>query len=59
MEVITGAEAPEYLMGPYVQNKEEDTTITMAKDEEDVALTIVGNCYNPIFTPGIFSGVGT
>jgi hypothetical protein len=46
MEVITRAEAPEYLMGPYVQNKEEDTAITMAKDEEDVALTIAGNSIN-------------
>ena len=30
MEVITGAEAPEYLKGPYIQK--EDTTITLAKD---------------------------
>ena len=51
MEVITGAEAPEYLKRPYVQNKEEDTAITMEKDEEDVAVMMAGKIQSTITKP--------
>ncbi len=41
MEVITGAEAPEYLKGPYIQNRKEDIAITMTKDEKNADIPIV------------------
>jgi hypothetical protein len=40
MEVITGAEAPEYLKVLYIQSKKEDTSITLTKDEKDAAIPI-------------------